>query len=61
MNYLAKEVREVLSQLNSLRGRLATLDVPEEFDHLQSNALDGLFSAVGYLEILASRAEGNED
>lgn len=61
MNELTKEVRECLGLLNGLRKRVSELEVPEDFDHLQNNALDGLYSAVGYLETLASRAEGNED
>jgi len=61
MNELAKETREVIALLRSLYGRVVDLDVPEENEHLQSYALDGLFSAIGYLETLASRAEGNED
>jgi hypothetical protein len=61
VNELAKETREVIAMFNGLRERVAGFDVPEENEHLQSYALDGLFSAIGYLETLASRAEGNED
>ena len=57
MNELAKETREVIATLRSLSQRVACFVVPEENEHLQSNALDGLFGAIGYLETLASRAE----
>jgi hypothetical protein len=55
------EFVEAIASLNELRRRVANLKVPEENEHLQAYALDGLYSALGYLETLASRAEGNED
>lgn len=61
MNELAKETREAVALLRSLCKRVAGLEVPEENEHLQSNALDGLVGSIGYLETLANRAEGNED
>jgi hypothetical protein len=61
MNELVKETREVIGMLRSLRQRVACFVVLEENEHLQSNALDGLYGAIGYLETLASCAEGNED